>query len=359
MKILHFAAENFARVPGNLVRAERVLGHESLLMTLYPSAHGFHDEDICLNAPFVKTPAVLSLKRLLRPGAGVPGRMRRTAESGPPVWAPANPFSERLIRLRDRIWAPRIRKALTSIRIETFDILFLDGGLGFLRYDTFARGLKEGGMKIAVGYYGSDLRTRGILPDIDGLADYRFTMEFDHTLLYPGIDFMFYPFRLPAYTPRSGPRNASGGARLRIGHSPTNRAAKGTDVILRQLSLLRDRFPLEIVLIEKLPQDEALSLKSTCDLFVDQIGELGYGVSGVESMAMGIPTAAEILPDFEAVLGDHPIINVSSGSIAEKLTPYLQSERLRRERGEQGRAWVERVHDPAAVASKLLNALHP
>jgi len=324
-------------------------------MTLYPSAHGFHDEDICLNAPFVKTPAVLSLKRLLRPRGGAPSRMRRTAESGPPVWAPANPVSGGLIRLRDRIWAPRIRRALASIRIESFDVLFLDGGLGFLRHDTFVGGLKQGGMKIAVGYYGSDLRTRGILPDIDGLADYRFTMEFDHTLLYPGIDFMFYPFRLPAYTPHPGSRNE----RLRIGHSPTNRAAKGTDAILGQLSLLRERFPLEVVLIEKLPQGEALSLKSTCDIFVDQVGELGYGVSGLESMAMGIPTAAEILPDFEAVLGDHPIINVSAGSIAEKLTPFLKSDRLRRERGEQGKAWVKRVHDPMAVAAKLLNALHP
>ena len=359
MKILHFAAENFARVPGNLVRAERELGHESLLMTLYPSAHGFHDEDICLNAPFVKTPAVNFLRKFIRSGAGIPGRMRRIPGSGPPVWTPANPLSGMLYRLRDRIWAPRVRSALAFVRIETFDVLFLDGGLGFLRNDTFVRGLKDRGMKIAVGYYGSDLRTRGILPDIDGLADYRFTMEFDHTLLYPGIDFMFYPFRLPETMPRNGSQTVSRGARLRIGHSPTNRAAKGTEAILRQLSLLGERFPLEITLIEKLPQAEALSLKSTCDLFVDQIGELGYGVSGLESLAMGIPTAAEILPDFEAVLADHPFINVSAGSIAERLAPFVQSESLRRERGELGKAWVRRVHDPVAVASKLLNALHP
>jgi hypothetical protein len=353
MKILHFAVENFARVPANLVRAERALGHESVLMTLYPSSHGYQDEDICLRAPFVKTPAVRFAKKFIRPRAGVQARMRRPAGEGPPVWRPGNRISAILFGLRDRLWAPRVRKALDSIRIETFDILFLDGGLGFLRHDPFVGRIKAGGTKIAVGYYGSDLRTRGILPEIDGLADYRFTMEFDHTLLYPGINFMYYPFRLPPFSPRSRSKDGT----LRIGHSPTNRAAKGTDAILAQLSRLSGSFPLEIVLIEKMPQGEALSLKSTCDLFVDQIGELGYGVSGLEAMAMGIPAAAEILPDFEAVLADHPIINVSAESIAETLTPFLKSENLRRERGEKSRAWVARNHDPVAVASKILNAL--
>jgi hypothetical protein len=355
MKILHFAIENFARVPANLVRAERELGHESLLMTLYPSSHGFHDEDVCLDAPFVKTPAVRFAKKFIHPRAGVPVRMRRSGGQGPPVWKPANRLSDILFRLRDRLWAPKVRKALDSIGTETVDVLFLDGGMGFLRHDTFAAAIKAGGAKIAVGYYGSDLRTRGILPEIDGLADYRFSMEFDHTLLYPGIDFMFYPFRLPPFNPRPQAKDGF----LRIGHSPTNRAAKGTGLILAQLSLLRERFPLKIVLIEKMPQEEALSLKSTCDLFVDQIGELGYGVSGLEAMAMGIPTAAEILPDFEAVLADHPIINVSASSIAETLTPYLKSESLRRELGEQARAWVARTHDPVAVSSKILHGLHP
>ena len=354
MKILHFAAENFARVPANLVRAERALGHESLLMTLYPSAHRFNDEDICLNAPFVKTPAVRSLKKFLHPRTPAPGSVRRSAEQSPPVWKPANPLSDRLFRLRDRIWAPRIRRALKSIGIESFDVLFLDGGLGFFRNDTLVRGFRERGMKIVVGYYGSDLRTRGIIPEIDALADYRFTMEFDHTLLYPGIDFLFYPFRLPPFPPRPRPRDG----RIRIGHSPTNRVVKGTDVILEQLVLLQKTHPVDIVLIEGLPQPEALSLKSTCDLFVDQIGELGYGVSGLEAMAMGIPAAAEILPDFEAVLEDHPIINVSRESIAEKLTPFLQTEAVRRERGETCRAWVERTHDPIVVAAKILNESH-
>jgi hypothetical protein len=353
MKILHFAAENFARIPANLVRAERALGHESLLMTLYPSAHGFKDEDICLNAPFVRTPAVRSLKKILHPKAPAQGGVRRGSGQGPPVWRPGNPLSDVLFRLRDRIWAPRIRRALKSIPIETVDILFLDGGLGFFRNDALVRGFKERGMKIVVGYYGSDLRTRGMIPGIDALADYRFTMEFDHTLLYPGIDFVFFPFLLPGF-PVPAPR-ASGA--IRIGHSPSNRAVKGTDSILEQLALLQKTHRVEVVLIEGLPQPEALSLKSTCDLFVDCIGELGYGISGLEAMAMGIPTAAEIWPDFGSVLGDHPFINVSKSTIAAALAPYCESAALRRERGGMSRAWVSERHDPAVISKRILERI--
>jgi hypothetical protein len=178
-------------------------------------------------------------------------------------------------------------------------------------------------------------------------------MEFDHTLLYPGIDFVFFPFKLPDF-PRPDFRYSG---KIRIGHSPTNRAVKGTDAILEQLSVLRERYPVEIVLIEKLPQAEALSLKKTCDLFVDCIGEIGYGVSGLEAMAMGIPTAAEILPDFERVIGDHPFINVSRGTIAERLAPFVESEPLRKQRGETARKWVADRHDPVAVSRAMLEKI--
>jgi hypothetical protein len=353
LKILHFAAENFARVPANLVAAERQLGHESLLVTLMPSSHGFRDEDYCLHVPFVRPPAVNILKRLLEPAVAKPTRVRRDAVLGPRQWKPANRISEALFRLRDMTWRPAVRRLFESVRPESFDCLVLDGGLGFLRYDPFVPELKAAGLRIAAGYYGSDFRTRGVIAPIDSLAHYRFTLEFDHTLLDPTLDFLPYPFRLPSFEPRPRPP----GRRIRIGHSPTNRAVKGTDDILRQLGILEERYPIEVVLIERLPQAEALALKATCDLFVDALGELGYGVSGVEAMAMGIPTAAELLPDFEARLGRHPMINATKDTLAARLVPYIESETLRREQGQESSAWVETFHDPVRIARHILSRL--
>lgn len=356
MRILHFAAENFAGVPGTLVRAERELGHDSLLMTLIPSAQGVADGEVCLNLPFVRSAAVRRLKARLHPESVRVGARRRGGTTGhPPVWAPANRAQAFLLRLRDRVWEPAVRRALRRVRVEDADIVFLDGGLGFLRNDTIAVGLKAKGKRIAVGYFGSDLRTRGILPEIDRLADYRFTLEFDHTLLDPTLDFLPYPFRLPEFERTPRPR----GDRVRIGHSPTNPVIKGTGEILSQLGLLAETHPVEVVLIRGLPHPEALALKRTCDLFVDTLGELGYGVSGLEAMAMGIPTAAEILPDFEAKLGSHPFIKVTADSLARVLAPYVESGSMRRKRGEESRAWVESFHDPVRVAGHILSRLFP
>lgn len=347
MRIIHFAVENFARAPSQFVKAERALGHESLLVTLYPSRHGHREEDICLNVPFVRFPLIHLFKGRPR---FIPSEKRRKPETLPPVWKPSHRVAEWAFRFRDLIWKMKIGPGLQRLKPDTADILFLDGGLGFLRYDPFISRLKEKGVKIVVGYYGSDLRTRGIIPEIDSLADYRFTVEFDHTLLYPGIDFVFFPFQLPDFPE---PELVSHD-RIRIGHSPTHRAIKGTEVILNALTQLQAKYPIEIVLIENLPYPKALALKKTCDLFVDCIGELGYGVSALEAMAMGIPTAVEILPDFEKVLGEHPFINISRESLADKLVPFIESKTLRREWGEKSKKWVKEKHDPIAVSRKIL-----
>lgn len=355
MKILHFAVENFARVPGSFVLAERKLGHDSLLMTLYKTHHRFSEEDICLNVPFVATRWITRVKSLLFRKSYTPSNRRRDASAGPPVWKPSNKLVETLFFLRDRIWEPRIRRVLESIQIESFDLLFLDGGAGFLRDGRIVHELKEKGIRIAICYCGSDLRTRGIIPSVDGLADVRFTVEFDHTLLDPKLEFVYFPFELPAFpVPDPVPDSP-----IRIGHAPTNRAVKGTDFILAELDRLKEKYPVEIVLIENLPHEEALRLKKSCHLFIDNIGELGYGISGLESLAMRIPTAVQILPDFERVLGDHPFINISKETLYDTLIPFIQSKELRETVGARGREWVRERHDPVSVSRKMLSRIIP
>ncbi len=350
MKILHFAVENYARVPATLVKAERKLGHDSYLVTLYKTFQRFDDEDFCLDLPFVATDYLKFWKRLSSPQKSTLTNRRRQIINRPPVWTPANVVDGVMFKARDFIWEGRVRKFLQAIDIESFDILFLDGGVGFLRSGKIVRELHKKGTRIMVCYCGSDLRTRGIIPAVDELAEHRFTFEFDHTLLYPGLKFMPFPFELIEF--EKPVQNYCD--KIRIGHAPTNRYAKGTEAILKQIEVLQKKYPLEIVLIENLPHGGALKLKASCDIFVDTIGELGYGVNSLEALAMGIPTAVEILPDFEAVLGEHPFINVSADTITDKLTPFIESVDLREEWGKKGKEWVKRKHDPVHVASQIL-----
>lgn len=350
MKILHFAVENYARVPANLVKAERKLGHESYLITLYHTFQSYGDEDICLDMPFVATGYINHLKRFLSPDATHITNLRRDPKEGVPIWKPTNIFLDQLFKLRDRFWKKKIRKVLDTLKIESFDIIFLDGGAGFLRNGEIIRELKGKGRKIVTCYCGSDLRTRGIIPAIENLADYRFTFEFDHVLYYPELKFMFFPFELVDFEKPTPGTNQ----KIRVGHAPTNRLAKGTNEILYELKKLEKAYAIEIVLIENLPHQDALTLKTSCDIFVDTIGELGYGVNSLESLSMGIPTAVQILPDFEAVLGEHPFINISRNTIVDKLLPFIESEGLRRDRGVQGRKWVKEKHDPVKVSQTIL-----
>ncbi len=351
MKILHFAPENFARVPSTLVEAERKCGHESYLMTLYPSANQFDDEVLCLHLPFVAKNYINHLKTLLNLKKSKASNVRLDPRNGIPVWHPSNRLSRILYHLRDRLWEPKIRKVLDSIHIETFDLLFLDGGVGFLRNGHIVQELKKKyKIKIGILYCGSDLRTRGMIPLIDQLADYRFTVEFDHTLFYPELKFIFFPFKLTEFT--SPPQKKRG--TIRIGHSPTNRTVKGTDIILHNLDLLKKDFPIEIVRIENMAYKNALSLKKSCDLFIDNVGQLGYGISGLEALAMGIPTAVELFSDFEKVLGQHPFIKITKDSFCQALIPFLKSEKLRKSAGEKGKEWVKINHDPVKISQSML-----
>jgi hypothetical protein len=351
MKILHFAFENYARIPSTLVRAERELGHESFLVTAYDTFQEYKENDYCLNLPFVGKKYITFIKRVILPQT-LKMNGKRQIESGiPPIWRSPNKLVNWLIRLRDDLWESKVREFLKEINIESFDVLILDGGAGFLRSGKIIQELKQQGIRIAVYYCGSDFRTRGIIRCIDNLADYRFTFEFDHTLLDDTLPFLFAPFQLPGGVENLHQKND----KVRIGHAPTKRKVKGTDIILGVLSLLKEKYPIEIVLIENLPYKEALNLKTSCDIFIDSIGEIGYGINSLESLAMGIPTAVEILPDLEELLGEHPLINISASNMDETLIPYIEKEQLRSELGIRSKEWVRQIHNPIDIAKNILD----
>ena len=354
MKILHFASENYARIPSTLVKAERKLGHESILVTLYHTFQKYAEEDYCLELPLVSNKFIAPIKRMLNVDTGKLNGQRRIDSASPPIWSAPNIFSHWLFYFRDRLWKGKIWHFLNKININSFNVLILDGGAGFLRSGEIVQELKQRGLKIVVYYCGSDLRTRGIIRAVDSLADYRFTFEYDHTLLDSSLPFLFAPFHLPQSTNASYPKSD----KIRIGHAPTKRIIKGTDIILDRLNNLKQKYPIEIVLIENQPYTKALILKKSCDIFIDSIGEIGYGINSLESLTMGIPTAVEILSDLESLLGEHPLINICATNIEEKIIPFIESSKLRIQVGKKSKIWVEQMHNSINIARTILNNLN-
>jgi glycosyltransferase involved in cell wall biosynthesis len=348
MKILHISPFNIANVPMTFVQAERQLGHDSRLITFAKNPRGY-PEDICLNLPFVNFKGLTYFKRLI----GGKFRIQVTnikpeLASLPPTWQPNN-LEKLFIKFREAFWKPIIRKAYQQYQLDQFDVIQLDGGIGFLRDGSDIIRLKQLGKKIICCYTGSDLRIRGVIPQIDAISDLNITVEYDHLKLHPKIHHIFFPFDTQKFKPLPYPDDEI----LRIGHAPTNRAAKGSDVIIPTVKELEQNYPIKLILIENLPYQEALKRKTECHIFIDQIGDLGYGINSLESLAMGIPTCSCLAAGFDEQYPDHPFIVIDSQNLKYRLISLIEDKELRIKQGEEGREWVKKFHDPIKVVRRI------
>ena len=348
MKILHIAPFNIANVPMTFVQAERNLGYDSRLITFARNKRGY-PEDICLNLPFLNFKGIISLKRIIAGKARVAvTNIKPEPTNLPPTWQPGQ-IEKSLIKLRESIWKPIVTEAFQHHRIDEFDVIQLDGGVGFFRDGSDIIRLKSMGKKIICCYAGSDLRVRGVIPRIDAISDLNVTVEFDHLKLHPNIHHIFFPFDAQKLKPL--PYRES--KLLRIGHAPTNRAAKGSDVIIPIVKELEKDFPVELVLIENLPHHDALQRKAACHIFIDQIGDLGYGINSLESLAMGIVTCSCLAEGFDEHYPDHPFVVIDEKNLKARLISLIKDEKLRMKKAREGRDWVKKYHDPIQVVQQI------
>lgn len=349
LKILHIAPFNTSGVPITFVKAERKLGHDSRLVTLGKDKRNYQ-EDICLNLPFLDSSGVrLAKKAFSHPSKLDINNQTKKLENIPLYWH-ANGLPEKtLIGFRERLWQKKINRLFSEIDFWNFDVYQLDGGLEFFRDGRTIRKLKSLGKKVICCYTGSDLRTRGAIPQIDSLSDLNVTLEFDHLKLHLNIHHIFFPFDVNQYQARPVPESKI----LKIGHAPTNRRAKGSDQIIAAIKEIQSEHPVELVLIENLPHQESLSRKSECHIFVDQIGDLGYGLNSLEALAMGIPTCSCLAPGFAEKYPEHPFVVLNDRNIKKRLMTLISDDNLRRELGEKGRGWVQQHHDAENVVKNI------
>ncbi len=347
-RILHIAPSNISNVPGTLVLQERAMGYDSRLLTLFANNRGYF-EDICLHLPFIDYRGTVQIKKWV----SSPRRMRLTNQQPQPQkipiqWHPHTRWEKWFVALRDWLWSHRIRKAIEKYDLENFDVYQLDGGLGLSRNSTFELRMHQLGKKIICCYTGSDLRTRGVIPRIDKISQVNVTVEFDHLQLHPNIHHVFFPFHVEHF-----PRHIPNSELVRIGHAPTNWDAKGSHTIVPVLKNLQKNWPVEMVLIENMSHEQALAAKLGCDIFVDQIGSLGYGINSLESLAMGIVTCSCLAPGFAEKYPHHPFVIIDEDTIEEKLTDLIGAPEKRQQLGQRGREWVKTFHDAANTVKSI------
>lgn len=146
---------------------------------------------------------------------------------------------------------------------------------------------------------------------------------------------------------------------LKIGHAPSNRIAKGTDLILKAVSDLKaEGFNFEFELIENLSNEDARKRYEAIDILIDQLFYGWYGGVAVEAMALGKPVMVYIRSDDlgfipKMMREEFLFIEVNPKTIKDGLREVLMMSRPELlEIAHRSRGFVERWHDPKVIISQ-------
>jgi glycosyltransferase involved in cell wall biosynthesis len=148
---------------------------------------------------------------------------------------------------------------------------------------------------------------------------------------------------------------------LRVAHAPSKRAVKGTDAVLAAVESLRSRgAPVELDLIEGVPNREARKRYAAADVVVDQLRIGWYGMFAIESMALAKPVVVhldeEAASETEEALGvELPLVRADEKTIEDVLAGLIEIRDQLPELGRRSREYVERVHSHTAVARRVLD----
>lgn len=144
---------------------------------------------------------------------------------------------------------------------------------------------------------------------------------------------------------------------VRILHTPNHRGFKGTEFVVAAVEQLRgEGLQAELVLLEKVPNEQVRQEMGRVDILAEQFIATGYAFSGIEGMAAGLPVLANL--DHEAYtrvfrrygfLDECPILSTPPERLVENLRLLIRNPALREELGRAGRAYVEKYHSYAAA----------
>jgi glycosyltransferase involved in cell wall biosynthesis len=181
-------------------------------------------------------------------------------------------------------------------------------------------------------------------------TDLNLTCEFDLYQRYPEVEYLFLPFDqsvMPKAEPPSG--------KVRICHAPRIRSVKGTEEIINAVEDLSKEIPVELVLIENTTNAEALRMKATCHIAIDQVasGDMGYGVNSLESLSMGIATVTNLSRAYQDFIPDHPFFLTTPDTLKRDLRELILDSELREKHALAGPPWIGERHNWLSVAEEI------
>ncbi|MBU4217960.1 MAG: hypothetical protein KKB90_03240 [Actinobacteria bacterium] len=198
-----------------------------------------------------------------------------------------------------------------------------------------------------------DRRKASVARKVGGYSDKVFVSTPDLLLVLPQADVLpqVAPDPVSNQSRYQAPRT---GEVLRVFHSPTWTAKKGTTFLVNACKRLSDEGnPLELVLSEGRPWDENARLMRSCHLVVDQLCAGWYGGVSVEAMTWGLPAICFVSDELRLRVtygSEVPLINADINSIYDVLEECLKSPEILNEHGRKGPPFAKKYHSPDSLA---------
>ena len=139
---------------------------------------------------------------------------------------------------------------------------------------------------------------------------------------------------------------------VKILHAPNHRGYKGTEFLIQAIEELKAKnLQIELVLLERVTNEEVKQMMQDVDILVEQLIVTAYGLNAIEGMASGLPVLSNLEQEnytriFRryAFLNECPIVSTAPETIARNLEALVRNPELRRQLGEAGREYAEKYH---------------
>lgn len=141
---------------------------------------------------------------------------------------------------------------------------------------------------------------------------------------------------------------------IRIVHPTTDRKIKKTALFLAAMETLEKKYDVEGLVVEGKTNSECLEIKNRAHMTFDQISVGVYGISAIESMAMGHVVFGGISNFGASIFPDNPIIWTTQFNLLQKIEYFLVHPEAISEQGEKGRKWVKQHHHPMKILRQFL-----
>lgn len=165
-----------------------------------------------------------------------------------------------------------------------------------------------------------------------------------------------YVVPIPLHEHHSPPPRRREDGRLLVVHAPSDERIKGTAAVRAAAAEAARRIPLDLDVLHGLPHARVAARLAEADVVVDQMHSSSASILALEAMRAGLPVLTHIdrrsLAPFHA---DLPVVPVTADTLAAELERLGREAELRRNLGELGRDYVERVHAARPAARAILN----